>query len=203
MNDVEKRFIEQYKITEAELNRRLDTRHGMTDYIAQMEATPVEYQLRVPTWRKDYRSLKHLRWLRNCIVHDESTSECDRFDIVELCDFHQRLLNGSDPVASAERIAAQRAAAQRAAEERAAAQRAAAQRAAAERAVAQRAAEERAAAQRASRLQAERQTKASAPAKAETPSGKRRGGGVVAAALVIVIILLLLFFAYRIGLFRF
>lgn len=170
MNEIETRFIEQYKETEAELNRRLDTRRGMSDYITQMEAMPIESQLRVPTWRKDYRSLKHLRWLRNRIVHEKGVSECEEFDNIELTDFYRRLLNGSDPLASARRAAAQAAA-------------------------------QREAAQRAARLQADQQSKAPAPAKADEQSDTRCGRGEVAAVIVTVIILLLLFFVYKIGLF--
>ena len=101
MNDIETRFIEQYKLAEAELNRRLGARHGVTEYINGMESTPLSMQRLVPTWRKDLRSLKHLRWLRNRIVHEESETECDEFDVIEITDFYERLLDGSDPVSAA------------------------------------------------------------------------------------------------------
>ena len=43
--------------------------------------------------------LKHLRWIRNQIAHDEVVEELDEDDLVELQHFHQHLLQGVDPLA--------------------------------------------------------------------------------------------------------
>ena len=101
MNETETRFIEQYKKIEAELNRRFVTKRGVTEYINRMESTEQELRYRVPTWRKELRSLKHLRWLRNRIVHDEGETDCEEFDVIETEDFYAKLLCGLDPLSLA------------------------------------------------------------------------------------------------------
>ena len=84
MNQLESSYIEQYKKVDALLCSRFGVRNGMTEYIDRMDAADEHDRLLVPSWRMYYMSLKHLRWLRNRIVHDEGVSECESFDLAGL-----------------------------------------------------------------------------------------------------------------------
>lgn len=94
-------FLEEYK--------RLDSfckdlfpgdEAGVTKYINQMDITPMDKQLLVESWYYDYKTLKHLRWVRNKLAHDEGSLDeelCTEDDINWLKGFYQRILDKDDP----------------------------------------------------------------------------------------------------------
>ena len=62
-------FIDSYKHLEKLCGDMLQTQHGISAYIAEMESTP-NGSYRVQGWVEDLKCLKHYRWVRNQIVHD-------------------------------------------------------------------------------------------------------------------------------------
>ena len=64
-----------------------------------MEQTPTRKSARIGGWDADCRALKHLRRLRNRIVHDPDADSCTDEDILHLASLHERILNGTDPLA--------------------------------------------------------------------------------------------------------
>ena len=75
-------FIDSYKHLEKLCGDMLQTQHGVSAYIAEMESTP-NGSYRVQGWVEDLKCLKHYRWVRNQIVHDPNSSEenmCDLSD---------------------------------------------------------------------------------------------------------------------------
>ena len=75
------------------------TGQGVTTYIQQMEAVADLGRQQVPGWQEKYKMLKHLRWIRNQIAHDEAVKELYEDDLMELQHFHQHLLHRKDPLA--------------------------------------------------------------------------------------------------------
>lgn len=67
-------FIDSYKHLEKLCGDMLQTQHGVSAYIAEMESTP-NGSYWVQGWVEDLKCLKHYRWVRNQIVHDPNSSE--------------------------------------------------------------------------------------------------------------------------------
>lgn len=67
-------FIDSYKHLEKLCGDMLQTQHGVSAYIAEMESTP-NGSYWVQGWVQDLKCLKHYRWVRNQIVHDPNSSE--------------------------------------------------------------------------------------------------------------------------------
>lgn len=109
-------FIESYKRLDNLCKDLYKSETGVTTYINNMEClTHCRYQ--VESWDSDYRSLKHYRHIRNQIVHDNNVTEgnsCSDYDIQWVEQFHQRVLQQTDPIALYHRavVAAQQKTAQ-------------------------------------------------------------------------------------------
>lgn len=58
----------------------------------------------ITEWNDEYRQLKHIRWLRNQIVHSTESVECSQADVDWLKGFHNILLTQQDLLAKAHRI---------------------------------------------------------------------------------------------------
>ena len=57
-------FIDSYKHLEKLCGDMLQTQHGISAYIDDMENTPKGSYL-VQGWDEDFKRLKHYRWIRN------------------------------------------------------------------------------------------------------------------------------------------
>ena len=94
-------FLEEYKRLDSLLKDFSEgDEAGVTKYINQMDITPMDKQLLVESWYYDYKTLKHLRWVRNKLAHDEGSLDeelCTEDDINWLKGFYQRILNKDDP----------------------------------------------------------------------------------------------------------
>ena len=91
MQKTDLQFFEAYKRTDALCTERYGW--GVSDYIARMEAQGLSAD---PV----YRSLKHLRHLRNQIAHESvDGGVCTAEDAAALEEFHRLLLRGKDPLA--------------------------------------------------------------------------------------------------------
>lgn len=74
---------------------------GVTSYIEAMEHTSGG-SYRISDWDSDYKNLKHYRYIRNKIVHENYASEdsmCSASDTAWLEDFYSRIMGGTDPLA--------------------------------------------------------------------------------------------------------
>lgn len=104
MDAVQIELLEEYKYVDSICRDILSAEKGVTAYIEQMEATPPAIWCKIAGWDDDYRKLKHIRWLRNQIVHDTGYVQCTPSDVAWLKAFHNRLLTQHDPLADAYRI---------------------------------------------------------------------------------------------------
>ena len=53
----------------------------------------------IVNWDKKLKDLKHLRWLRNQIAHDNEAYEVTEQDLIDIKAFHNALLTQQDPLA--------------------------------------------------------------------------------------------------------
>ncbi len=92
-------FFEAYKRLDKLCSEMYSCQNGVSEYIAQMERLTYNGQYRVSSWDTDYKTLKHVRWVRNQIAHDSGSyqiSEPDDLDFVQ--DFRSRIFSGDDPL---------------------------------------------------------------------------------------------------------
>ena len=74
---------------------------GVTGYIKDMEQEK-NGDFYVAIWKEDYRKLKHYRYIRNQIAHENDVNEnnlCSAGDTAWLHAFSQRILAQTDPLA--------------------------------------------------------------------------------------------------------
>lgn len=64
MNQRDNTFFEAYKRLDRLCRDILNCQNGVSEYIQQMDKTP-QAQYTVTNWEKDYKMLKHIRWVRN------------------------------------------------------------------------------------------------------------------------------------------
>lgn len=73
---------------------------GVTGYLQDMEQTYAG--IAVPGWKADYLKLKHYRYIRNQIAHENNATEeslCSLEDAAWIEEFYQRILHQTDPLA--------------------------------------------------------------------------------------------------------
>ncbi|SDI77108.1 hypothetical protein SAMN05421493_1275 [Pseudobutyrivibrio sp. 49] len=99
MTELEIGFFEEYKSVDSICRDMYQTEQGVTEYINQMEAMDLQGSRRVVNWNEKYKKLKHLRWIRNQIAHENSAPDLMENDLIELENFHKQLLNQKDPLA--------------------------------------------------------------------------------------------------------
>ena len=74
---------------------------GVTGYIKDMEQMQ-NGSFYVAGWKKDYLQLKHYRYIRNQIAHENYADEsnmCSAGDTVWLDEFYRRIMEQTDPLA--------------------------------------------------------------------------------------------------------
>ena len=93
------RFFQAYKRLD---NLCRDTNGvGINGYIEDMKNRP-NGEYKVTGWKDDYFQLKHYRYLRNRIAHENNAEEvdlCTEKDAAWLDAFYQRILTQTDPLA--------------------------------------------------------------------------------------------------------
>ena len=94
-------FLEVYKAVDIFIKDVYGTGDGVTEYIRRMEREQYRGPKYIKYWDNDLRMLKHVRWIRNKLVHEVDydsgicgTRDCD---FIEL--FRQRLYDETDPLA--------------------------------------------------------------------------------------------------------
>ena len=99
MNQPDIDFFDAYKHLDKLCGEVFHCSNGVSEYISQMEKTP-SGRFRVPLWENDYRSLKHIRWVRNQIAHDSSGCTISTIDDLYFTEeFYNRVMNRDDPFA--------------------------------------------------------------------------------------------------------
>lgn len=103
MNTLNYTFFEEYKLLENLCRDMYHTNTGVTSYIDDMMNTPWRNRCNIANWESDLIQLKRIRSLRNQLAHTEGTfmeDVCTEKDIQFVKDFYQRIIDGTDPLAS-------------------------------------------------------------------------------------------------------
>lgn len=91
-------FLEAYKELDELCKQVLSSDRGVSVYIDEMSHESRGY--RIPGWERDYKKLKHLRWIRNRLVHENGSFEQNLVsveDIEWLRTFYRRIIECADP----------------------------------------------------------------------------------------------------------
>ena len=97
MNEIERELVEEYKKLDLLLKDKFNSETGVSEYIARMDDEVRAFHI-VDDWERDYRKLKHIRHVRNKIMHDEDDSFCEESDIDFAEEFYDRVLGMDDPL---------------------------------------------------------------------------------------------------------
>ena len=93
-------FIESYKRLDNLCKDIFTSETGVTTYISHMESLMYN-RFQIMNWDSDYKKLKHYRYIRNQIVHENNVNEssiCDEDDLQWVEQFYQRIINQTDPL---------------------------------------------------------------------------------------------------------
>ena len=104
MDAIQVELLEEYKYVDKICQEMLGTEKGVSAYLDQLDETPMTVRYWITEWNDEYRQLKHIRWLRNQIVHSTGNVECTQSDLDWLKGFHNRLLTQQDLLAKAHRV---------------------------------------------------------------------------------------------------
>ena len=97
MNNIEIIFFEEYKKLDNLCKDLLGSNQGVTQYVNEMEQIPFEKSKLVESWQYDYKMLKHIRWIRNNIAHNNEYSGCNKDDVENIKNFYQQIIEQKDP----------------------------------------------------------------------------------------------------------
>lgn len=92
-------FLEKYKNLDELCRQILSSDRGISEYINKMECESQGRRL-VNGWERDYKGLKRMRWIRNCLVHETDSFDknlVNESDIEWLHKFYQRIMECTDP----------------------------------------------------------------------------------------------------------
>ena len=96
---IDNEFFEEYKRLDRLCSDMYSCQNGVSEYITQMENRSDQGTYRVSSWNADYKSLKHIRWIRNQIAHDSATCQISEPEDLEFVqDFYERIFAGRDPL---------------------------------------------------------------------------------------------------------
>ena len=97
MDNIEILFFEEYKKLDNLCKDLFKSDRGVSQYIEEMECTPFTKSRLVESWQDDYKMLKHVRWIRNNIAHNNECSGCSKSDVKSVNDFYKKIINQKDP----------------------------------------------------------------------------------------------------------
>lgn len=97
MDNIEILFFEEYKKLDNLCKDLFKSDRGVSQYIEEMECTSFTKSRLVESWQDDYKMLKHVRWIRNNIAHNNDYSGCNKSDVKNVKDFYQKIINQKDP----------------------------------------------------------------------------------------------------------
>ena len=101
MNTASIAFLELYKRVDCFIRDAYSSQEGVSEYLRQMEARPYSGKRLYASWDSYYKTLKHLRWVRNQLSHEVSFDSelCSESDYNWLAEFYQALNHADDPLA--------------------------------------------------------------------------------------------------------
>ena len=97
MNNVDLMFFNEYQAVER-ICKDIYGDESVKAYINTMENCNRPEKTQVPNWYKKLKTLKHLKWLRNQIIHPNGPYEVTGQDIADIKSFHNELLTYQDPL---------------------------------------------------------------------------------------------------------
>ncbi len=101
MLEINMRFQEEYLRLDALCREFFDSKRGVSLYIEHMDTTPEKEQKQIEGWDRDYRSLKHMRHIRNKLAHEVDALDmhlCKEKDIEWIRTFYNRIMDETDPL---------------------------------------------------------------------------------------------------------
>lgn len=93
-------FMQSYKRLDNLCKDLFRSSQGVTSYIEAMEKCRRGAKV-ISRWQTDYLQLKHYRYIRNRIAHDNNADEsllCKKEDARWIDGFYNRIINGQDPL---------------------------------------------------------------------------------------------------------
>ena len=99
MQVLDNEFFEAYKRLDRLCSDIYGCRNGVSQYIEDMERASYQGRLAIPSWEQAYKTLKHLRWVRNQLAHDSGQVQiCEECDISNVNIFYDSIMFGRDPL---------------------------------------------------------------------------------------------------------
>lgn len=98
MQNIDIEFFSEYKAVER-MCKDMYGDDGVKAYIEEMENTYSREKMFIGNWDNKLRTLKHLKWLRNQIAHDNEGYEVTEQDLADIKEFYNELLTQQDPLA--------------------------------------------------------------------------------------------------------
>ncbi|GFI62200.1 hypothetical protein IMSAG049_01374 [Clostridiales bacterium] len=99
MLETEERLFDKYKRVDNICRDMFSSQSVISQYITEMKQNSYNGRYAVPSWDRDYRRLKRVRWIRNQIAHESSATDCNEEDVAWLETFYSRILEREDPLA--------------------------------------------------------------------------------------------------------
>ena len=93
MTATDNEFLNEYKHLDKICSEMYSCSSGVSEYISEMEEKRSQGIRCVFGWERDYQNLKHMRWLRNQLVHDEYPEECTKEDVETARHFYERVFS--------------------------------------------------------------------------------------------------------------
>ena len=94
-------FQEAYKRLDNLCRDCFRSNDGVTEYIKQMEYVFEKGEESIPDWTRRYKTLKHLRYIRNKLSHEVGTLSsgiCTENDYNDVIDFYNLMMDMKDPL---------------------------------------------------------------------------------------------------------
>ncbi len=98
MQSIDMEYFSEYKTVER-ICRDMYGEDGVKAYIDEMEKCTNREKMFVSNWDNKIKTLKHLKWLRNQIAHDNEAYEVTEQDLADIKAFYTELLTQQDPLA--------------------------------------------------------------------------------------------------------
>ncbi len=101
MLELNVRFQEEYLRLDSLCREFFTSKRGVSLYIEHMDATPEKESRQIKGWERDYKSLKHMRHIRNKLAHEHDALNkrlCTERDIEWLRHFYNRIMDETDPL---------------------------------------------------------------------------------------------------------
>lgn len=97
MKRIEIKFLDKYKELDKLCGAFFNVKNGVNEYIETMEKCAKAGNETIKDWHKSYKLIKHLRWIRNKIAHEEE-SPCTKQDLDDLKYFIKLVKTEKDPI---------------------------------------------------------------------------------------------------------